>query len=559
MSNQPKIRISSSNPPILTPFIPPKQRILSENAIIRAINGNLVRRRPSIFDQLVRRNNSLTSKRPPITSNQTLKNVSQTIGVSKNENVNVKNKSLLPTPQKVKPSVFNRNTKLVDKRVKRKKNDKIGIITKSTVKPGSSSKKANVSVLYNGSKFPVFGTYPNNFNDINNSAAPECGVAGLTEGCMSFRNTSSSNIHPLPPPKNISPGSYISGIGLVNFSGAACYSLSAMQLLFSIPEIRTTILKNNNNNNNPSLNLIKGIFTELNKSITTFESVIPNKNGLNLKDYLDPLIRSCGLDPRKQESTEEFLISIIDRLGSLNDIFNVYYDISIESNDPKYKRPINTPQKRDIYQMINLNTDSEGTFSIQQLIDNTNIINHGDFSDCGPRRFLLNIKTSEKAIKKKEYINYYIGNIVPENFNINSTEFRITTSGKGIKTEKYIIPEGNKYLLLKIVKDESVPTLNNKGNIKMKTISKNIKIDVNPIIIIEDNRYALYGAILYSGSGGSGHYIYDRVNNSKIRSNTRNINSIEQVFYNDSVVLKTEIMNLSDNGLVYLYKRLPNK
>lgn len=175
--------------------------------------------------------------------------------------------------------------------------------------------------------------------------------------------------------------------------------------------------------------------------------------------------------------------------------------------------------------------------------------------------------TLEKARINQTYIRYNVGNIVPENFNINSTEFRTTSSGLGTKTEKYIIPTKNKYVLLKIVKDEIVLNLNkneelqynNKGNFKMKTIIKNIKINVDPVIIIENNRYALYGAILYSGSGGSGHYIYVRVNNSKIRSNTRNINSIEQVFYNDRVVSKTSHMNLSDNGLVYLYKRLPNK
>jgi hypothetical protein len=593
MNNPSEIIISSTSPPILRPFILQNQRILSAQQIRNAeVSSSSNRRPPSTFGHLVRRNTSTTSQIPTTNQQSKNKNIAQRLGVNKNRvETKVKPSGIIrsfvaPTTfdkssdsasdqALLGPTVFNRslsqapdsarnhaqapdfwrNTKLVDKKVKRKKNNKIGIITKSTVKPGSSGKKANVSVLYNGSKFAVYGTYPNNFNNINNSTPNKPPIPLAPNGHL-----------PPPPPKSISPGSYISGIGLVNFTGAACYSLAAIQLLFSIPEIRTSILKNNRNNNN-SLILIKGIFTELNKYITTFDSLIPKDKGINFGVYLEPLIRSCNLNPHKQEDSGEFLLPIINSLDPLKDIFNVYYDSFIQCDDPNYRRPTNIQHKREDYQIINLNTMSDGTFSIQELIDNTNMINDGDFSDCGPKRFLLKENTLEKARINQKYIRTNVGNIVPENFNEKSSEFRTTSLGQGTKTEKYIIPDGNKYLLLKIVKDESVLNLNKKGQIQfnknrqiiMKTISKKIKINVNPIINIEDNSYALYGAILYSGSGSSGHYIYIRVNNSKIRLNTRNINSIEQVFYNDSFVSKTSHMNLSDNGLVYLYKRLPNK
>jgi len=309
---------------------------------------------------------------------------------------------------------------------------------------------------------------------------------------------------------------------LRNTTGTQCYMNSMMHLLFSIDTLRIALketdmlgLRDNIENSNCHKNDKESVYKVIGALKIAFDTFTENRNSvISLKDIkfeesnvYDILLNNANFEePRNQQDTNEFLMSIIgkiDCLISTNDTFKFFFD----SIYHKYRKTIycvseNQRVKEQISNVLNLQINKTST-TIQELIE---------------------IYQMEEEEKDKSKLNDCKSPSNPEGY-IRASKIEI----KSLETTEYYI----------------ISLVRFTGNQKIDQ-----KIFPNKIIVINDIKYIIKGCINHLGnSQSSGHYVYS-VYNEGVPSFTINDSKIEKPYSED------EIARL---GYVYLYKKISDK
>ena len=334
----------------------------------------------------------------------------------------------------------------------------------------------------------------------------------------------------------------LSGRGIPNPGGFRCYANSTIQLLFSIPEIRISILNYNSTTvlNKTYINSLiintytenkqqeekkqilillslKNIFQELNKDTVTFNNLNLNNNPINVTniDYIIKLyifyLNNISKNRKKdnfntwQSGTEflNYILSIIEKNMDKNIIQNLYYQTEtiINCTDKKYSH----------YETIE-----------------------------AQKKYSVNFGTYDKknGTDLQNYINIYQNSENVDNLK-NCGNQKLSNNGDAVygpgtkQTLIKPIPQ-NKYLLFLIEKGSQ--ERNNEKSYQP------ISIIPNETITVDNKNYSLYGITLYGPYNSPNHYKYVRIKGN------------EKVFYNDGRVLTNDSWNINQTGLVYLYK-----
>jgi len=290
-------------------------------------------------------------------------------------------------------------------------------------------------------------------------------------------------------------------IGLQN-CGNTCYMNSAIQMLYSINEIREYII--NENMNNVILKNLKKIFLEINKKNTKYidNNFLKKIYIILYKNFVNNLSLSNNNSHLNiQNDSTEFFFSLFNIISShLRD--NIFHlnEISKTYCKNKINKTINKEESKiDITSIIILQIKKDNDQSVQSILNNSHSFDKLDTS------------LSRCNNKNNSYQEFY-----------------------------YEIPNENKYLFIELRRSG----YNSKG----KTIFLKNYVKVNKNITINQNskkiKYILLGVILKSGELNYGHYIYVTYKNNKIHK-----------VYDDSTVynyLGTNF-NIDHNATLLLY------
>ena len=411
-------------------------------------------------------------------------------------------------------------------------------------------------------------------------------------------------------PKNIEQ---IAGSALITTLGIQnpntwCYSVSAIQFMFSIPAMRDAILKYTCEpafkfptsideieqittvDNNGVLCALKMIFEELNKSITSFtdkdyESKFINQNVSNnlpvaylIKMYLlgqkaTNIKGSISTNiNNNQQDVDEFLriiFNIIDKNSELKNILNVFKwnrKTQLICEDSAFKKDERTDKEAELTIQLDANNFiSETNISYKNKISGAMIgdgISLQDLINYYSKSFVPSMKMPEDPSKIPDYAKNPDGSIKPEAL---TSDNRIREQlegcgepvvdgvalGRGYYTESYKISpaETNKFLVFQI---------NKGGSIINASSIQDIKIKAEPQIIINDKfKYNIFGAILYAGTGKEGHYMYERLYNPEDSKYTK-LSDVPFIMYNSGEVTpnKLQPFNILDNATHIIYQKV---
>lgn len=299
--------------------------------------------------------------------------------------------------------------------------------------------------------------------------------------------------------------------GMTNF-GNVCYMSSALQMLYSCNIFREKILNLNiqtisekqkkykynknqrlvlnkyepkhiNNINNGKIvassikKIFQKIYNENNGKYINYEDEYNIFFNIVMNDVLifnnTKTIPTLVKRPKlMQEDSREFLNNL---LGIFEE-YNISKIFKFSEKYYYYNKPINFNNKKPIAikDMINMSISEQSdvnreTFLFIEL--NKNILNIQSY---------INKFTDEEIMNKDEQYSY------KETF-------------RNFKRKEIIIPSENKYLLF-LIKRFNV--------INEKKVFFNIKCKICNDIVISNVKYKLIGAIIYTGGGEGGHYIY---------------------------------------------------
>ncbi len=379
-------------------------------------------------------------------------------------------------------------------------------------------------------------------------------------------------------PKEITGGGsdVVTTLGITN-PNIWCYAIAAIQFMFSVPQIRDTFSKFKCENtslsipsgkgfdtainglteikDNDALCALKWILGELSQSTTKFtdtnfaskfnNSVIPvnipvlyiMKKFLLMQMLTDK--NSTG-SIKEQQDVAEFLriiFDIIDKDKSIKSVLNNFKYTTTK----KYTCEITDIKKADS----------------PPITDNVILPLYAAEYAGDKAQELVNQKKdiNTNGISVQNLINYY---------SRNRTEFESSTStvreqvvgcgpggGKGDYTyrEDISIPDGNTFLILNILKS-SDPNRPFNGP----------KIKAEAEITVGGQRYTIFGATLYEGTGMGGHYMYQRLyaDGTADISSVSDVNTLPYVMYNtgNTSVNKSQGFSILNNATVLIYKRV---
>lgn len=299
--------------------------------------------------------------------------------------------------------------------------------------------------------------------------------------------------------------------GLLNI-GNTCYANSALQLLFSIDELREYILDDKNwENQLKEICIKKGISkdTEIVQLIKQYFIIIlykfltisgDVKNPLcifSLFNYKNP---NSNFNIREQNDSHEFLNMLLDNLEE--EFYKLKNIIPLESSIKKTEYSSILSDLLNIEYNIKFKNTNDN--SIEYITEKNNFL-------------YLHLSSDENKENIQSLINKFLNNELIDNEN-NEIE-------KEIKINK-----SSKYLLCYLT--------------RFIGMRKNNKpVDISKIIDIDNKKYEIISIISHSGSTSGGHYI----NYSKRKG--------EWYLFNDSSVHKMSedtVLNNVSSGSAYI-------
>ena len=307
----------------------------------------------------------------------------------------------------------------------------------------------------------------------------------------------------------------VDSVGLAN-CGNQCYLSSALQMLYSINEIRNFILNYKNDNTNSDENIvfssIKEIFGHIEecKLVSDCEYI----NAAILEPLYFNIYNRMTFKKEKFKETLQDSQAVLDTILEFfkknykNNIYNLY-SINLKKECECYRPSNHNNNKSSIIKYYNkyISSEDESTYiQINQddIANNISIYfieneDERDLSDTCKFRLIKNIYPSRKNI-----INYRRGNngeiIKYKNEEQTIMQRPIKKGYKSIYYSNYSIHDSNKYIIIKISRNY---------NNNYETVFENIKI--NHEIFLNKIKYKLLSCIL----GNRAHYIYQTFKKSK--------------------------------------------
>jgi hypothetical protein len=378
-------------------------------------------------------------------------------------------------------------------------------------------------------------------------------------------------------PRDITKGGsdVITALGIKN-PKFWCYAIAAIQLMFSMPQMReafsnlgcTKPLSMPSDpkyiealtaiDSNDTLCVLKWAFGELSQITTKFSDadyaskIIGNKTiPVNtpilyiMKKFLLEQMKSdkdSKGDTNKQQDVAEFLriiFNIIDNNNTLKTVldrfrFKVIKTYECENKQIK-KQPL--PAVSDLFLQLHIN----------------------DYTKNSSPELQNKKKKDVGGLSLQNLIEYYSRNQVPTITSQNLTRDMIdgcgddgVGKGYGTYSEQIEVDDTNDYLIINPTKatDSGRPSWQDTS----------VKIKAEALITVAENRYTIFGAILYSGSGEGGHYVYQRLyadGTADINADT-DINKLPFIMYNTGTTTanNTQGYTILDNATLIIYKRV---
>ena len=346
-----------------------------------------------------------------------------------------------------------------------------------------------------------------------------------------------------------------------------CYATSGIQFLFSIPQLRQAILKydcdksfqlpaditaidnltQDKINNSGILCALQLAFKELDKSTTKFtkenwekdftKATIDNNSVAYLmKGYLYTRSPTTVKIDNNQQDVDEF----------------IKYLLEIVDNDTNLKSSLNTIRwkRTSTYKCENSKytkedrPNPESELTVQLILQE--FINENNSS-------YINKITKAKAtniISLQDLINHFskpakldgdIEGCGPDN-----------TKGPGTKADIIKPTVGNNFLIFQINKGSSPH--------KASQISNKYSINAESTVTIDKDekiKYNIYGAILYGGSGESGHYMFERLYYPLDKTELE-LDKLPFIMYNSGKVTPNDNQSytIAENAFYIIYKKV---
>jgi len=310
-------------------------------------------------------------------------------------------------------------------------------------------------------------------------------------------------------------------IGIQN-CGNTCFINSALQMLYSINDIREFII--NSNSNNIIITSLQKIFNLLDSKKTYIKTEeINNDIKILYNNVFKSIIKNSSKIP--QQDAHEFIDYIIDNIFEdsryLKELF------TFEFIDSSYC-------KRKLTNII---------YDHRKLVNNSTILQlsineHKDIT----LDELIYFNFTEEVLDKDR--GEYLKNDIYNNYGTKiGKKERCENNNKNCKKLNINIPDQNKYLIIQLVRMVEYNFIDN-------------NININKVLNIDNVNYSLVGSILRGPIGNSkkskkninmGHYIYVTYNEE---------GELHKV-YNDSNVSKKLPTNfvLNNNSYLLLYVR----
>ena len=324
----------------------------------------------------------------------------------------------------------------------------------------------------------------------------------------------------------------------------ACFCISALQFLFSIPQIRTAIKKHGCKsellaqiltqihdphyemtevNQDGIMCALFNLFEELGEDMALFSKLngdfkagtaVPYELlGYIMKNFF---ISINALDDfGQQQDASAFLLFLFDVIGKKIPIKNLF-EFTIDTTRKGSSTNVNN-KKDEMLWLLPLEKDSSG-----------------------------NDITSSTALPKQKFDTTLSSNVVYQG------ESQIKTDTIILKQNPYLLIQTsiNAFGTGKVKTDSSGnPLLNSSGQTKHEMGDRYYNIDLTaipPVFTIGDKTFKKFGSIQYRGTGGGGHYVYTRYDLSSKKGIVYNDNAPK--FYSD---ISTVENPLPDYVLIY--------
>jgi hypothetical protein len=355
-----------------------------------------------------------------------------------------------------------------------------------------------------------------------------------------------------------------------------CYAIAGIQFMFSIPQMRdefsnldcskplsipskkddiralTTIEPND------ALCVLKWAFGELSQNTTKFSdsdyvSKIAGNKTIPINTPVLYIMRKFLLEQMKSDKDSKGNTRVQQDVAEfLRIIFNMIdNEPTIKKVLDRFRFKVNKKYECENKAITKESTKPDPALFLQLYTD--------DYTKNSSLELQNKKKKDVGGLSLQNLIDYYSRNQVPTISSHNLTRDMIdgcgddgVGKGNGTYSEQISLDDTNDYLIINPIKATE------SGRPSWQDTS--IKIKAEALITVAENRYTIFGAILYSGSGNEGHYVYQRLyadGTSNINVDT-DINKLPFIMYNTgkTTANDTQGYTILDNATLIIYKRV---